>query len=72
MTIPEGHGLLVVEAPSRGEPAEVYVGGTSLGKAPVAKAFPPGPHEVTLVRGSERLFRYVFVEPGVSRVLPGE
>lgn len=72
VTIPEGHGLLVIEAPSRGEPAEVYVGGTSLGKAPVAKAFPPGPHEVTLVRGSERLFRYVFVEPGVSRVLPGE
>src|SRR5690606_30748250 len=58
--VPEGQGLVIVEKPTEGPPAEVLVGDESLGKTPLAKAFPAGRVEITLVRGSEKTFRYVF------------
>jgi CheY-like chemotaxis protein len=72
VSVPKGHGLVVVEAPADGAGADVFIGSENLGKTPISKALPPGRAEITLVRGSEKKFRYVFVEPGVTRVLSGE
>ena len=70
--VAEGHGLVVIEAEPGDAPITVVVGGETIGKAPLSKGFPPGRLEIVLVRGDEKSYRYVFVESGVTRVLPAE
>lgn len=68
--ISQDEGLLIVEIDRPGElPINVRVGGASLDLSEPQKALSPGRHEIVIERGSETIYRYIFIEAGKTRTL---
>jgi len=67
--VPDGQGLLVVEANAEVPNARVRVGGRDLGVAPISSALPPGRHEVIFQRGDDSSFRYLVIRGGETRIV---
>lgn len=67
--VPEGQGLLVVEANPEVPNARVRVGGRDLGVPPISSALPAGRHEVIFQRGDDSSFRYLVIRGGETRIV---
>jgi hypothetical protein len=75
-------GMLVVEAPSSGPPPELFLRratretegspGQSLGRAPQSRVVEEGSYELTLRRGDETSYRFLYVRRGQTRVIPAD
>lgn len=69
-SVPRDHGLLILELGELGEtPFKIQVGGETIDPRAPQKALAPGRHEIVIERGSETLYRYIFVEAGKTRTL---
>jgi hypothetical protein len=69
VTVGEGEGLVVIEAPEHGVAPEVQIGARELGNAPTRLALPAGRHELIFERGEETSYRYLYVRAGETRVI---
>lgn len=67
--VPDGQGLLVVEANPEVPNGRVRVGGRDLGVAPISSALPAGRHEVIFQRGDDSSFRYLVIRGGETRIV---
>ena len=69
VTVGEGEGLLVIEAPEHGVAPAVQIGAREVGDAPTRLALPAGRHELIFRRGEETSYRYLYVRAGETRVI---
>jgi hypothetical protein len=80
VAVPANQGLLVIEAGDGATPAELFLRratretegtrGQSLGRAPKSLLVDEGSYELTLSRGDETSYRFLYVRRGQTRVIP--
>lgn len=68
--VTKDEGLLIIEIGRSSElPTNIRAGGASLDLSEPQKALSPGRHEIVIERGSETIYRYIFIEAGKTRTL---